>query len=53
MTDEEVLKFYEKLETYYGDKLANFEQHPRIFAHQVKMYRYCVEPTPIEERKDE
>ena len=40
MTDEEVLKFYEELKEHYGDKLVNFEHYPRIFANQVKLYRY-------------
>lgn len=40
MTEEEVIKFYEELEEFYGDNLANFEHHPRQFANQVKLYRY-------------
>lgn len=40
MTDEEVLAFYEELEKYYGEALANFEHYPHIFAYQVKMYKY-------------
>jgi len=40
MSDEEVLKFYEELMEFYGDKLANFEHYPRMFAYQVKLYRY-------------
>jgi hypothetical protein len=43
MTDEEALKFYEELKEWFGDSLANFEHHPKIFAHQVKMYRYYKE----------
>ena len=43
MTDEEVLAFYAELEEWYGDKLANFEHHPRQFAQQVKLYRYYKE----------
>jgi hypothetical protein len=40
MTDEEIIKFYEELVEFYGDKLANFEHYPRQFANQVKLYRY-------------
>lgn len=40
MTDEEVIKFYDELKAWYGDSLANFEHHPRIFAYQVKLYKY-------------
>jgi hypothetical protein len=40
MSDEEVLQFYAQLEEHYGDRLANFEHHPRQFAHQVALYRY-------------
>lgn len=40
MTDEEVMAFYKELEEFYGDSLANFEHYPRIFANQVKLYRY-------------
>lgn len=40
MTDEEIIKFYEELVEHFGDKLANFEHHPRQFAYQVKLYRY-------------
>lgn len=40
MTDAEVKKFYKELKKYYGDELVNFEHYPRIFAHQVKLYRY-------------
>jgi hypothetical protein len=43
MTDDEVLKFYEELETHFGGKLANFEHHPKQFAYQVKIYRYYKE----------
>jgi hypothetical protein len=43
ITNEEVLAFYEKLSNYYGDKLADFEQHPNIFAYQVKLYKHCEE----------
>jgi hypothetical protein len=40
MTDDEALKFYEGLVEHYGDKLANFEHHPKQFHYQVKCYRY-------------
>lgn len=40
MSDAEVLAFYKELEEFYGDHLANFEHYPRIFANQVKLYRY-------------
>lgn len=43
MTDEEVTKFYEELVKFYGDSLANFEHYPRIFANQVRLYRYYKE----------
>ena len=47
MTDEEVNKFYQELEEWYGDKLVNFEHHPIQFNNQVKLYRY------YKERKNE
>ena len=40
MNDDEVLAFYNELVEYYGDKLVNFEHYPRIFASQVKLYKY-------------
>jgi hypothetical protein len=40
MTNQEVENFYEKLIDFYGEKLANHETHPRIFAYQVKCYKY-------------
>ncbi len=40
MTNEEVEAFYNELVEHYGDKLANFEHHPKQFANQVKLYRY-------------
>ena len=43
MNDEEILKFYTELQDHYGDKLANFEHHPRQFQYQVKCYRYYKE----------
>ncbi len=47
MTDKEVEDFYNELVEHYGDELANFEHYPKIFANQVKMYRY------YKERKNE
>jgi len=43
MTNEEALKFYEELVEHYGDKLANFEHHPKQFQYQVNCYRYYKE----------
>lgn len=43
MTDEEIISFYEELEAYYKDTLANFEHYPRQFAHQVRLYKYYKE----------
>jgi len=43
MTEEYILNFYKELEEHYGDKLANFEHYPRIFAYQVKLYKYYKE----------
>ena len=43
MDQKEILKFYEELQEWYGDALANFEHYPRIFASQVKHYRYYKE----------
>jgi hypothetical protein len=43
MTDEEVLKFYEELVYHYGDKLVNFDHHPKQFQYQVTCYKYYKE----------
>jgi hypothetical protein len=43
MTDDEVLKFYNELVEYYGDKLPNFEHYPKQFEMCVKLYRYYKE----------
>lgn len=40
MTDEEILKRYNELVEYYGDKLPNFEQEPIRFAHCIKLFKY-------------
>lgn len=42
MTIEEAQKLYEELEEFYGDKLVNFEQQPKIFEFQVQMYRFLI-----------
>lgn len=47
MTNEEAIKFYEELKEWYGEDLANFEHHPKQFAHQVTLYKY------YKERKNE
>jgi hypothetical protein len=43
MTEEEIIAFYKELEEHYGDNLADFEHYPKIFANQVKMYKYYKE----------
>jgi len=43
MTEDEIKKFYEELQEHYGDKLANFEHYPKIFAYQIRLYRYYKE----------
>lgn len=40
MTDEEVLKIYEKMLEIFGDDLPNPEQEPIRFAHFVKVYKH-------------
>lgn len=40
MSEEEVLAFYNELVEHYGENLANFEHYPRIFAYQVRLYKY-------------
>jgi hypothetical protein len=40
MTDEEALKRYNELVEHFGDKLPNFEHHPRQFAYCVRIYEY-------------
>lgn len=40
MTDEEIIALYNELVEFYGDRLVNFEHYPRIFANQVKLYKY-------------
>lgn len=40
MEENEIIKLYEELVEWYGDSLANFEHYPRIFAYQVRLYRY-------------
>ena len=48
MSNDEAEKFYNELVEHYGDTLANFEHYPRIFANQVKMYKYYKERTQNE-----
>ena len=43
MSDEEITKLYQELEEHYGDKLVNFEHHPRQFLWQLTTYRYYKE----------
>lgn len=40
MTEEEIIQFYNELVEFYGDRLVNFEHHPKQFAMQVKLFRY-------------
>jgi hypothetical protein len=39
MNEEQIL-LYKKMEEYYGKTLANFEHEPKLFAWQVKLYKY-------------
>lgn len=39
-SDKRILDIYDRMKEHYGDKLANFEQYPRIFAHQYKLLKY-------------
>jgi len=50
MTDQEVLEKYNALEEHWGDKLANFEHHPRQFAYQVALFNYYNERKQNEDR---
>lgn len=38
--DKRIAHIYIKMKEYYGDNLANFEHHPRVFAHQYRMFQY-------------
>jgi hypothetical protein len=40
MTDEDANKLLEDMKETYGDKLANPDVFPKIFEHQVKLYKY-------------
>lgn len=40
MTNEEAVEVYEELKKYYGNTLANHECYPKLFAFQVKMFKY-------------
>lgn len=50
MSEQEILEFYAELEKHYGERLANFEHHPRQFAHQILLYRYYKERNQNENR---
>ncbi len=43
MTEQEIMDFYKELVEHYGDTLANPEQEPIRFAHQMRLYRYYKE----------
>lgn len=43
MTEKEIIEFYEEMKEHFGKDLADFEVHPKIFAYQVKLYRYYKE----------
>lgn len=43
MTTKEAQELYEKLADFYGEKLANFQTNPKLFAYQVKLYKYLQE----------
>lgn len=49
MTEEEVLARYAEMQEWFGDKLANFEHHPRQFACQVRLMQYYKERRAHEE----
>lgn len=38
--DKRIVEIYNAMKEYYGDNLANFEHHPRVFAHQYRMFQY-------------
>jgi hypothetical protein len=40
LSNKRVEEIYNELSDFFGEKLANFETHPRIFAYQVKLYKY-------------
>lgn len=40
MSDEEIVKLYNELKQFYGDKLVNFEHFPRVFRMQLHLYKY-------------
>jgi hypothetical protein len=37
---QDVLKDYEELKAHWGDKLVDFEHYPKIFAYQVRIWKY-------------
>lgn len=43
MTDDEVVKFYNELVEWYGDKLPNFEHEPIQFSNCVRLYKYYMD----------
>ena len=43
MTDDEILQLYKELKEHYGDKLVNFEHHPRQFHWQAITFQYYKE----------
>lgn len=47
MTDEQILKHYDRMVEIFGDELPDPEVYPKTFAHFVKLYKhYYVEPEP-------
>lgn len=40
MTDDEAKKICEELKKMYGNKLVDPDVFPKIFEHQVKLYKY-------------
>lgn len=43
MTENDAMIFYKELKEYFGAKLANFENNPKQFAFQVKMFKHLKE----------
>lgn len=40
MTDNQIKALYNALEQYYNDDLVNPDHQPKIFKHQVEMFKY-------------
>ena len=40
MTDDEVLKMYERMQEVFGDELPDPEHEPIKFAYYVKIFKY-------------